>query len=67
MVVYDEGKCHEEKLVFYLQCQSHSKGIYNPNMTICTISSKLLVATKLDLILQHHKPECSVEKLDYCI
>ena len=24
-------------------------------------------ATKLGLIVQHHKPECSVEKWDYCI
>ena len=40
------------------------KGLYNQNMTISVVSSKLLVlfATKLGLIVQHHKLECPVEK-----
>ena len=25
------------------------------------------ISTKLGLVVQHHKPECSLEKLDYCI
>ena len=60
-VYYHETMCHAEKLVHYLQCQDHSEGLYNQNMTISTISSGLLV-TKLGLILQYHKPECPVEK-----
>ena len=46
-----------------------SKGLYNQNMTIFTIPSKLLVHLQpnLVLIVQHHKPECPVEKWDYCI
>ena len=40
---YHEAACHAEKLVHYLQCQGHSKGLYNQNWTIFTISSKLLV------------------------
>ena len=42
---------------------------YDPNMTISTISSKLLVClqAKLGLIVQHHKLECPVENLDYFI
>ena len=68
MVYYHEVMCHVKKLVHYLQCQGHSDGSYNQNMTIFTISSKVLVhATKLDLIVQHYKPECLVEKWDYCI
>ena len=44
MVVYYHGvECHAEKLVHYLQFQGHSKGLYNQNMTISTITSELLV------------------------
>ena len=56
--------CPVEKLIHYLQCQGHSKGFYNQNMAIFTISSKLLACLQPDL---HHKPECSVEKWDYCV
>ena len=33
-----------------------------------TISSKTVApfATKLDFIVQHHKPECPVKKMDRC-
>ena len=43
VVYYHEAMCHAEKLVHYLQCQGHSEGLYNQNMTIFTISSNLLV------------------------
>ena len=57
-------ECHAEELVHYLQCQGHSEALYDQNMTIAAISSKLLVpfAIRLGLIVQHHKPECPVEK-----
>ena len=57
---------HAEKVVHCVQCQGHSKGLYNQNMTISVVSSKLLVSLqpKLGLIVQHHKPECPVEKWD---
>ena len=42
-----------KKLVHYLQCQGHSEGLYNQNMTIFTISSKLLVNFQPNLE-QHH-------------
>ena len=69
MVVYNhEAMCHVEKLVHYLQCQGHSKGLYNRNLTIFTVYSKLLVlCNQLGLTVQHHKPECRVEKWDYCV
>ena len=41
-----EPECHAEQLVYCLQCQGHSEGIYNQN----------------DMIVQHHNPECPVEK-----
>ena len=33
-VYYHVAMCHAEKLVHYLQCQGHSKGFYNQNMTV---------------------------------
>ena len=67
MVVYfHEAMCHAEKLVQYLQYRGHSGGFYNYNMTIFTISSKLLVRLEPNLV-QHHKLQCSMEKWNYCI
>ena len=45
-----EPECHAEKLVRCLQCQGHSEGLYNQNITISTISSKLLVRLQSNLI-----------------
>ena len=60
--------CHAEKVVHYLQRQGHSKGLYNQNMTIFTISAKMLVHLQPDMIpVQHHRPEYSVKKWDYCV
>ena len=42
-VYYHHTECHTEKQMRYLQGQGHSKGIYNKNITVSTISSKLLV------------------------
>ena len=69
LMQHHEPECHAEKLVHCFQCQGHSMGLYHQNMTISAISSELLVnlQTKHGLIVQHHKPECPVEKLDYCI
>ena len=51
MVVYDhEVMCHAEKLFHYLQYQCHSQGLYNQNMTIFAISSKLLVRLQNNLV-----------------
>ena len=49
-------------MVPYRQCQDHSEGLYNQNMTISTISSELLVRLQ-----SYYKPECPAEKLDYCV
>ena len=38
-----KAKCCAEKLVHCVQCQGHSEGLYNQNMTISVVSSKLLV------------------------
>ena len=66
MVYYYEVECKAEKLVRYLQCQGHSEGLYNKNMTVSTIFSKLLVCLqpKLVLIVRHHKPKYPVNNND---
>ena len=51
-----EPEYQAENLVSCLQCQGHSEGIYNQNMIISTLSSKLLVW-----------PECPAEKLHYYV
>ena len=66
MVYYQEAMWHVEKLVHYLLCQSHSEGLYNQKITIFTITTGPF-ATKFLMIVQHHKPECPVEKWVYCI
>ena len=43
----------------YLQGQGHSEGSYNQNMTLLYFDS---LATKLDLMIHRHKPECPVKK-----
>ena len=70
MVVYfHEAMCDAGKLVHYLQCQDHSEGLYNKNTTIFYYIFQTAgpFAARLALIVQHHKPECPVEKWDYCI
>ena len=41
----------QKKLVHCLQCQGHSEGLRDQNMTISTISSKVLVCLQPNLIL----------------
>ena len=43
LMQYYKLKYHAEKLVYCVQCQGHNKGLYNQNMTISVVSSKLLV------------------------
>ena len=50
VVYYYKSMRYAEKLVHYLQHQGHSKGLYNQNMTIFTVSSKLLIRLQPNLI-----------------
>ena len=43
-------ECHAEKLVHCVQCQCRSEGLYNRNMTISVVSSKLLVGLQPNLV-----------------
>ena len=50
VVYYHETMCHAETLVHCLECQGHGKGLYNQNMTIFTVSSKVLFRLQTDLV-----------------
>ena len=43
VVQHHKPKCHAENFVYYVQCQGHRKDLYNQNMTVSVVSSKLLV------------------------
>ena len=66
---HHKPECRAEKLVLCVQCQGHSEGLYNQNMTIFYYIFKSAgpFATKVSLMVQHHKPECPVGKCDYCV
>ena len=49
VVNYHESECHAQKPVRYFQGQVHSEGLYDQNMTVSTISSRLLVHFQPDL------------------
>ena len=63
---HHELECHAKRLVCYFQGQGHSKGSYDKNMTVSTISSELLILL-LTLIVHYHKLECLMKKLNWCI
>ena len=50
VVYYNEAMCHAEKFIHHLQCQAYREGLYNPNMLILSISSKLLVRLQPNLV-----------------
>ena len=68
VVYYHELECHAEKFVCYLQGQGHSEGIYVIKMWLFLLHflNFWCIASKLGLIVQHHKPECAMEKSDCC-
>ena len=47
---HNKPECHAEKMVHCVQCQSHSEGLYNQNMTISVRLSKLLVGLQPSLV-----------------
>ena len=53
-------ECHAEQLVPSLQFQGHSEDLYNQNMTISAMSSKLLVCLQPNLVLKYSTISWSV-------
>ena len=47
---HHKPECHAEKSDHCVQCQGHSKGLYDQNMTISTLSSELLVHLQSNLV-----------------
>ena len=53
VVQHHKPECHAEKLVHFLKCQGHSEGLYNKDMTISVVSSKLLVGLPPNLVWKY--------------
>ena len=47
---HNELECHAKKIVRYFQGQGHSKGSYDQNMTVSTVSSELLILLLQNLV-----------------
>ena len=64
VVYYHKAMCHVEKLVHYLQCQGHSKGLYNQNITIfyyvCALWKKGITVFKV-------KVKSKVQNVSACL
>ena len=43
-------ECHSKRFVCYFQGQGHSKGSYDQNMTVSTVSSELLILLLQNLV-----------------
>ena len=50
VVYFHKVTCLVEKLVHYFLCRGHSKGLYNQNITIFTMSSEVLVHLLRNLV-----------------
>ena len=47
---YHKLECHAKRLICYFQGQGHSKGSYDQNMTVSTISAELLILLLSNLV-----------------
>ena len=47
---HHKPECPAEKLIHCIQCQGHSEGLYNQNITISVVSSELLVRLQPNLV-----------------
>ena len=50
---HHKPECCVEKLLHWVQCQGHSEGLSNKNMTISVVSSKLQVGLQPNLVWQY--------------
>ena len=66
VVHHHEPECMQKKMVCYFQGQGNSKGSYDQNMTVFTVSAELLILLP-GLIVHYHKPKCLREKWDCCV
>ena len=57
---HHKPKCHAEKLIHCVQCQGHSEGLHNQNMTISVVFSKQLVGLQRNLVWQYSTISWSV-------
>ena len=66
---YYKPYCPAEKMDYCVQGQGHSEDLCNQNKTIFYYIFQTAgpFATKLGVVVQHYKPECPAEKMDYCV
>ena len=50
VIEHHKPECHAEKLLHFDQCQGHNEGLYNPDVTVSVVSSKLLVSLQPNLV-----------------
>ena len=61
---YHEPECRAEQFVCYFQCQGHSEGSYDKNMTFYSVSwTAYSLAGKLVLMVHYRKWEYLVKKI----
>ena len=62
---------HAKILVYYFQGQDqgHSRGSYDQNVMLSTISAEplIILLPNLVLMVHYHKKECLMEKWDCCV
>ena len=64
-----ESECHGIRLACYFQGQGHCKSSYDQQCDnfYCIVETADPFVTRLGLIVHYDKPECFMEKLDYCV
>ena len=50
VVQHHKPECHAGKFVHCVQCRGHNEGLYDQNMTISVVASKLLVSLQPNLV-----------------
>ena len=59
---HHKPECHAEKLLHFDQCQGHNEGLYNPDVTVSVVSSKLLVSLQPNLVCMY-----SIIFINWCV
>ena len=67
VMYYHELECHEEKFICCHQGQSHSKGLYNQNMTAISSEMLILLQSNLDDGTFLYAGVSCGKKMDYCV
>ena len=66
---HHEPECHAEILISCLQCQGHKVVLHDKSYDyfLLYLLNCWSVCNQTWLLVQHHKPECPLQDLDYCV